>query len=216
MAFRAALAIALVAAAPAAALPNCRAGHTLYAEHGVRIFDLSHPEHDPGFAPTFYHRIFGCRRAVVWRIYVSSPYNHFRVYHLQRSGRRVGFLTHDAGWDNGFFTEAGWTDVATHETRAGLINAGEDGAAGDPYVPDDVVSYAIAADGAMAVLGGRQRYAQQVALLVPRPGTRRSFRRARILADAAHGGIVQGSLAIGAKTVRWRTAAGRLVAVPRA
>src|SRR3954447_12776413 len=197
MAFRAALAIALLAAAPASALPNCHAGHTLYAQQGVRIFDLPHPEHDPGFAPTFYHRIFGCRRAIVWRIYESSPYNRFRVYNLHRSGRRVGFLTHDVGFDNGFYTEAGWTDVATHETRVGLINAGEDGEPGDPYVPDvDRVTYAIAADGAMAVLGGAQRYAQQVALLVPRPDTRRSFRRARILADAEHGGLVQGTLAI--------------------
>ena len=212
---RAALVLALLFAAPAAAMPNCRAGRTLYAQRGVRVFDLAHPEHDPGFAPTFYHRIFGCRRGTVWRIYESSPYNSFRVYHLERTGSRVGFLTHDAGWDNGFFTEAGWTDVRTHRTRVGLINAGEDGEPDDPYVPDDRVCYAIAADGAMAVLGGAERDAQQVALLVPRRGTRRAFRRARILADAEHGGLVQGSLAIGLRTVRWRTAAGLLVAVPR-
>src|SRR3954453_21123839 len=188
MAFRAALAIALLAAAPASALPNCHAGHTLYHQQGVRIFDLPHPEHDPGFAPTFYHRIFGCRRATVWRIYESSPYNFFRLYHLHRSGRRVGFLTHDAGWDNGFYTEVGWTDVRTHRTRVGLINAGEDGEPGDPYVPDDRVSYAIAGDGTTAVMGGKQSEGQQVALLVPR--AKRAFAAAQVLMTAETGGFV--------------------------
>ena len=193
---------AALAVAPGAALAACPAGKRLYARGGVRLVDVHVPEHDAGFDPTFFHRIVGCAGGARWTVYEASPYNDWRMYGLRRIGTRIGFVTHDVGWDNGFYTEVGWTDVRTHRTRVGLINAGEDGEADDPYVPDDRVSYAIAGDGAMAVLGGKPTEEQEVALLEPR-GRRRAFARARILMDATGGGFVHGSLRIGPHVVSW-------------
>jgi len=201
----------LALAAPAAAkLPPCYSGKTLYHQGGVIVFDHHHPEHDGGFDPTFYHQIYACAGGHEWLVYEASPYTYFSFYGIRRVGRRLGFLTHTVGYDNGDYTEVGWTDVRGHRTRIGAINVGEDG---DPYVPNDRVTFAIAVDGAVAVLGGKADEFQQVALLEPRGA--RYFTAARVLTET-DGGLVQGSLRIDRLEVSWAQTDGTRITVDRA
>lgn len=200
-------------AAGAGASSRCLIGKTLFKAGSVRVFDVTRTYRHSGFDPSPYEVIYACAAGRRWRIDQSDPYTDYRFYGIRRISSRLGFITHLEGHAGGSSTSVGWTDIKIHRTRIGLINAGEDHEPGDPMVPDDRVTYAIAADGVMAVLGGRPTSSQQVALLERRG--RRFFKRTRVLFNSKSGGFVHGSLAISADEVSWDASDGRRFSIAR-
>jgi hypothetical protein len=133
------------------------------------------------------------------------------LFHL--TGEHLGFHVHVSGGTS-FDDYLGWIDTRTGSVRTGHISEGP-GEAGEevrgPTVPDGTLAYAIAADGAIAVIG-TEFPAQEVGLLVP---GRWSFKALRTLALKPAGGLNEHFIQISASTVTCRTTQGAPVSISR-
>lgn len=201
--------LALLLAPAAADAATCGGGKVLYRAHGITVVDIERYYHHPSLQG--YSVFYACRGGVRWKLDYGDPYSDYSLRDIHLQGHRLGFIEDvDADVYIGF---AGWTDIRTHRTRIGIISYPE-GPDGAPDVPIDRNSYAIASDGAMAVLGGDVSGEQKVAILDPSPKSRR-FRRCRILFAAPKGGIVYDSLRIDRAEVSFSRKDQSIVTVDR-
>jgi hypothetical protein len=193
---------------------TCRSGKTLFHSGHVRAFSVKRIYHDRTVGNSPFYDVYVCRpgRAKPQRIYETSPYNYFTPSNFRLFGARLGFQLYELGYGNGSQTTLGWVDVQSGVVRIGAINDGENAGPGDPLVPDDAVSYAIAPDGAVALIGGKSSEPQRVAELPIGP---RAFGKLKVIFDAPGGGLDRGSIAIDAATISWRTKVGAAASAPR-
>jgi hypothetical protein len=176
--------------APAAHGATCP-GRTLYHRHGIRV--TTHTEYYESPRRYEHDTFYACRAGRRWVIEKGDAYAEESLRSISLRGRRLGFvMVYDA---DVYAVYAGWTDIRTHRTRLGLISNLED--AGKPRVPTKWLDYAIAPDGAIAVLGsaGGTRGRQEVALLEP-ASRKRGFRPCRSVMTLSEGGLKRGSLRI--------------------
>jgi hypothetical protein len=130
------------------------------------------------------------------------------MFHL--AGRHLGFHVAIIG-GNSFGDYLGWIDTRTGVVRTGLITEGPGEGNTGPQIPDGTLAYAIASDGAIAVIG-TESPSQEVGLLVP---GRKSFRRLKSLASKPEGGLDEHFIQISATTITLRTTQRTLVRVSR-
>jgi hypothetical protein len=192
---------------------TCRDGKTLFHHGAIRAFSVKRIYRDPVTSSPFFD-LYVCHpgRRKPQRIYETSPFNFFTPSNFHLFGRRLGFQLYIQGYANGSQTTLGWIDVDSGAVRLGDINDGENSNPGDPGVPDNAVSYVIAADGAVALIGGETSGPQQVAEL---PNGPRAFGRLKVIFDAPMGGLAPHSIAIDATSISWKTLAGAPASAPR-
>ena len=192
---------------------TCRDGKTLFHRGAIRAFSIKRIYRDPVASSPFYD-LYVCRpgHRKPQRIYETSPFNFFTPSNFHLFGVRLGFQFYIQGYSNGSQTTLGWVDVGSGAVRLGDINDGENGKPDDPAVPDDAVSYAIAPDGAVAVIGGGTSGPQEVAEL---PNGPRAFAKLKVIFDAPMGGLAPRSIAIDATSISWKTLAGVPASAPR-
>jgi hypothetical protein len=176
--------------APAAHGATCP-GRTLYHAHGIRVTTrVAYYEPHRRYP---YDAFYACRAGRRWVILQGDGDADTTMRNIGLHGGRLGFVADEDA--DVYIAYAGWTDVRTHRTRLGVISEPE--GTDEPVVPTDRVEYRIAADGAMAILGGDggANGRQQVALLEPARKAGR-FRACRTLFTAAAGGLVFGTLRV--------------------
>jgi hypothetical protein len=203
---------------------NCRSGRTVFRQGGTRAFVVLRqfrPGSGEPSAPykTFYVCRAGSRIPHAFR--QGSPYVREAISGLRLFGDRLGFVVRAEGIQSGSETEVGWIDLRIDRVLTGLINASEGLAneseeqPGLPRVPDQVVRYAIANDGTVAVLGeGDEPPEWEVCLLAVKPHSL-GPPRALFLAKTEPEALDPDSIAITETTVLWRTKHGQLASAPR-
>jgi hypothetical protein len=201
--------------------PTCRSGKTLFHKSGVRAFvvvrmfvDRDHPRERSPYK-TFY--VCGRRSHKPRVIEEGDPFTRTVAYGFRLFGLRLGFVTHSEGFSNGSDTRVGWLDLRIGQLRTGLINAGENAEPGDPTVLDGYVTYAIASDGTVAIMGSEEEHPvahseQEVDLLALES---RSLGPPRQLFATSNGGLVPGSIGITETSVTWTTTTGQTSSAPR-
>lgn len=200
---------------------TCRSGKTLFHKGEVRAFvvvrmfvDRTHPrERNP--YKTFY--VCGPRSHKPRLIEQGDPFTRMVAYGFRLFGLRLGFVIHSEGFSNGSDTHVGWLDLRIGQLRTGLINAGENAEPGDPTVLDGYVSYAIASDGTVAIMGSEENHPaphseQEVDLLAVKG---RSLGPPRQLFAASTGGLIPDSIGITETSVTWTTTTGQTNSAPR-
>jgi hypothetical protein len=203
---------------------NCGTGRTVFRVGGTRAFVVSR-QFSPGRGEpsspykTFYVCRSGSRKPDVLKQgepYVNETISGFRLF-----GYRLGFVIRSEGIQSGSEAEVGWIDLRIGRVRSGVINASEGLAneseeePGLPRVPDQVVRYAIADDGTVAVLGeGGAPREWEVCLLAVKPrslGPPDQLFVARTEQEA----LDPDSIAITETSVLWRTKSGQPASAPR-
>jgi hypothetical protein len=191
--------------------PTCRSGHTLFQRAGVRVFDWSfYDALDKG--PDEQIRICLPRSPRPSVLYDAGPFNSVDAGDFRIIGDRLGFVAHDEGFGAGAATDVGWVDVRTGYVRFGALDEGESA----NLLPDKSVGYAVAPDGATAVITGTT--CQVVAVLAVKPNPGNAINRlgpAAVLFIAPNGGLARRSIAITATSVTWRTLSGAPESSPR-
>jgi hypothetical protein len=155
----------------------------------------------------------GSRRPRV--IYQGDPFTAAVAYGFRVFGIRLGFVIHSEGFSNGSDTWVGWLDLRIGQLRIGLINAGENADPGEPGVLDSYVTFAIATDGTVAIVGSEAKEApslQEVDLLKVKA---KALGRPKQLFLASHGGLDPSSIAITDTSVTWKTTTGQPGSAPR-
>jgi len=195
---------------------SCRSGRTLFRSHGVRAFLITSYFAERGYRSP-YQTFYVCRphsprpRA----IFDGDPFTRAEASGFRVFGVRLGFVIHSEGFSNGSATWVGWLDLRIGRLRVGLINAGENAEPGEPLVLDSYVTFAIADDGAVAVMGSeaaRGSLQQEVDLLEVAAN---ALGPPKPLFMTSRGGLDPSSIAITGTSVTWRTATGQVQSVPR-
>jgi hypothetical protein len=190
---------------------NCASGRTLFHKGAIRAFSVNKTDaHDLS-----YQVVFACiPRAGARRVHVldygdvgtQTSADMFRL-----SGEYLGFHVLVTGGSS-FQDYLGWIDTRTGLVRSGLITEGPGGEGStDAQIPDETLAYAIAADGAIAVIGSEYPN-QAVGLLVP---GHRSFKPLKSLASQSDGDLDEHFIQISATSVTWKTKQGTPVTVSR-
>jgi hypothetical protein len=188
----------------------CRSGQTLFRQRGIRAFSLERFDRTDELP---YQVIYAClpgeRRPQVLfdgEVGTVTSANSFAV-----SGNRLGFLARQEGGvaeDSSFV----WVNIKTRVVKSGEFNvASPDNSPGEPVAPDAEVHFAIAPDGAVAVIGSNGQE-QEVLLMRALP---RSLGKPRELGSSSTGAIKLDSIAITRTTVSWTTTGGVTHTVPR-
>ncbi len=198
---------------------TCRSGKTLFHRGPIRAFlvartyvDSSDPTLRSPYQ-TFYVCRLGARRPRA--IFLGDPFTRATAYGFRLFGDRLGFVIHSEGFSNGSDTWVGWLDLRIGRLRTGLINAGENAAPGDPTVIDNLVTFAIAGDGTVAIMGNDDatpHHQQEVDLL---PAKTMALGPPQQLFTTSQGGLDPRSIGITGTTVTWATTTGRPESAPR-
>ena len=205
-----------VAAAPSQAARSravkCSSGQSLFRKGSIRAFvvDKTSSRDVP------YKVVFACipqRGGLhVHVLFYGDVGTATNADMFRLTGEHLGFHVGVTGGTS-FEDYLGWIDTRTGSVRTGLITEGpgESGEAGTgPGIPDATLSYAIAADGAIAVIGTDSF--QEVGLLVPGG---RAFRTLKSLDFEPQGGLDEHFIRISSTAVTWRTRQGTPVTVRR-
>jgi hypothetical protein len=219
-------ALALPAGAAAArhrpAPPSCHAGRTVFHRDGVRAFVIVRTFGNPSQEGSHYKTFYICsprlRKAHLFN--QGDPFTRESVSDYELFGNRLGFVSFSEGVQSGADQNIGWVNVETGRAKQGTIYGSEgltseqEEEANLPKVPDGRLDYAIASDGAVAVLGeGGEPTEWEVCVLPVKP---RSLGRPRRLFNAKSPaeGLDVDSLAIIGTTVTWRTKHGQPGSAP--
>lgn len=190
--------------------PTCRSGKTLFHRGKVRAFHVRFYDRE---VRGDHEQILACRGSRrPLKLFDPGPFNSVRAERFALTGARLGFVVHAQGMGNGSQTDVGWADLRTRTVRRGTINAGENAGTGDPLLPEDHLRYAIAADGAMALIAGSRC---QVVAVLPLRSARR-LGPPVVMYTARDGGLDASSIALSDSAVSWRTTSGAPSTVDRA
>ena len=203
-----------VAAQPSQAVRGgavkCSSGRTVFRKGSIRAFVVQKTDSHH----LSYQVVFACLSRPggphVRVLYYGDVGTATNVEMFRLTGEHLGFRVHVFGGTS-FGDYLGWIDTRSGSVRTGLINEGPGEGSTGPQIPDGTLAYAIAADGAIAVIG-TELPSQEVGLLVP---LRRSFRALKSLAFESAGGLDEHFIQISATTVTWRTSQGTPVTVSR-
>lgn len=211
------VALALIASAPAAPAQSvtCRSGKTVYAERGVRVFQMSSRNMRPGERRQVFRVCRpGSGRPLV--LYVSATLTSVTFKPAERQGGRVLYLIDEIGGGSDFGSyEIGWFSVRTGTIRRALL--GQELTRGDGSVSATVTARAVAPDGGLAIVmsyegdsAGKdvpEVTVQEVAYM--RPGRRpRVLAQPKVLKTLPTGSIVPASLRVRDGVVTWTTKSG--------
>ena len=203
-----ALVIALAASLPARAADGaarrCRVGDTLYRKAAVRVFvvgrsDASHLD---------YQVVYAClsRRGRPRVLYSGDVGTMTGADAFRQTGAYLGFRV-DIYGGTAYAYALGWINTRTGAVRTATINAGPSEDPRDPAMPEEALAYAIAPDGAIAMIGTEVPQ-QEVGVLLPRGN---GFKALKTLAFAPEGGLDKHFIQITDAAVTWRTSAGVLL-----
>jgi len=204
------------ALAPAGALARstvtCRQGTTVFQHGAVRAFYVKHHLRSQPWLK--WRDYYACRPGsrMPRLIYDGEPATFVQVYGFRVFGSRLGFVAATEGYAGGGEAFVAWLDLENGELRVGAININEEQytPVSAPRMPIGHVSFAIAPDGAVAVLG-ESGPEQEIALLTLgahklRPPVRLFYTQG--------GSVAPGSLAISETAVTWKTKAGKEESAP--
>lgn len=208
-----AIAIALAVSAPAQAgsgtSRSCSAGGTLYRKGSVRAFVVQKTD--------FRYRLqFQVLYACLSRwgrprvLYSGDVGTITGADMFHQMGRYLGFRVDISGGTSDA-AALGWINTRTGAVRTAVINAGPSEDSHDPAMPEEALAYAIASDGAIAMIGTEVPF-QEVGLLLP---GRKEFKPLKSLAFAPEGGLDKHFIQITPATVIWRASSGMTVAANR-
>ena len=195
--------------------PTCKSGRTLFRQGDIRAFWVSFNDIQ---VQGDHQELLAClhRRGRPVVLYDPGPFNYVQGERFHLIHNRLGFVVHDQGFDNGSETDVGWVALHTADVRIGLLNAGENGSASDPQLPEDSIAYAIAPDGGMAVIAGSDCQVVASLKLLAKPiGGFYGLSNPIVLFGAPGGGLNSSSIAIDFTTVWWRTTSGVSGSAPR-
>jgi hypothetical protein len=190
---------------------NCKSGQTLFRSGATRAFLVTKKyardvSYEVVFACTSGRRGRHVRVLYYGDIGTSVSADMFRL-----TGEHLGFHIPVEGGTS-FEDYLGWIDTKTGVVRRAKITSGPGGEdPSEPAMPRETIDYAIAEDGAIAVIGSEYP-AQEVCLLVP---GRRSFKPLKTLVFAENGGLNKHFIEVSATTVTWKTEKGVPVTVSR-
>ena len=203
---------------------TCRSGRTVFHQGGIRAFVIVRrfEARNPISAfKTFYFCAHGSRHPRVFNEgapFTSETVNGFRVV-----GDRLVFFASSAGVSGGSGTNIGWVALRSGVAREGTIfeqgigneEEEEEIASGElVQVPLGHFNYAIALNGAMALVGEGEKHEWEVWLMLVK---KHSLGRPKLLfkSKTPAEAIDPSTLAINDSTVTWKTAAGVAVSLPR-
>lgn len=191
---------------------TCRSGTTVFRQGAVRAFFVKH--HLSSQPSLTWRSYYACRPGASKPklIYESSPATYTHVYGFRMFGARLGFVVTSEGYAGGGEALVAWLDTESGQLRIGTINVNEEQytPASAPGVPIGHVSFAIAPDGAVAVLG-EDGPEQEIALL--RLGHVKLKPPVRLFYTQA-GTVAPGSLTISETAVGWSTRTGQAESAP--
>jgi hypothetical protein len=187
---------------------SCQTGRTLFSSGAVRAFKVTDRSDD--------QEAFVCPSPSAKPIAIDDPGPAVEIeagnFHLR--GVRLGFELDDFGLGTGAGdTRVGWVDLQSGDVAVGTVNAGRGASKSDPLLPADLISYAFAPDGTMAVIAGTNCEVVAVLPLAARPveGVY-GLGPPLVVFTARHGGLVHWSIAVTATAVRWRSVRGHATA----
>jgi hypothetical protein len=194
--------------------PSCRSGHTLFRRGGIRAFSLQRIDTSTPGNPLPYQVIYAClpgeRRPQA--LFVGDVGTYTSAGSFDLIGHRLGFLATQMGGvaeDSSF----GWVDVRTRVVKVGQFNVSSpENSPSDPVVPDTEVTYAIAADGSVALIGSDGGQQQEVVLMRALP---HALDHPKELSSSDTGAINPDSISITASAVTWTTTGGVEQSAPR-
>jgi hypothetical protein len=200
------LASGSTAAAKSSPPPTCQSGQTLFTSGAVRAFQVSRDAQQ---------EVLVCASATAKPVVIDDPGPAVGVgpsnFHIQ--GDRLGFELEDVSLGIGsLYAEVGWADLQSGDVADGVVNVGRGATKSEPLLPYLNLGYAIASNGAMAVIGGTT--CQVVAVLPLRINPLR-LAPPLVIFTAHHGGLDARSVAITTTTVTWRTTSGMRGSAPR-
>ncbi|HEX4034778.1 MAG TPA: hypothetical protein VHX66_10070 [Solirubrobacteraceae bacterium] len=133
-----------------------------------------------------------------------GPANQLEIGDFRFFGERLGFDEFVIGLGaGGSSTAVGWVNLQTREIRVGLLNS----SAHSNY---DLRAYAVAPDGATAIIADTQRETLEVL-----PVRAHGLGSPVVVCTTTKGRLAPNSLAITTTTVSWRTAGGTPGSAPR-
>jgi hypothetical protein len=190
------------AAVGAPSAPSCRSGQTLFASGAVRAFKVTDSNEN--------QEILVCASSSAEPVVIDNsgaPDVEVDADDFHIRGARLGFEIYEYGEGAVLTTDIalGWVDLQTGEVALDYLNSGT-----HALVPVyDLISYAFAPDGTMAVIAGAKCEVVAVLPLRAKPfGDVYRLGPPRIVFSAHHGELVHWSIAITATTVTWRTISG--------
>ncbi|MGA3362257.1 MAG: hypothetical protein ABSD82_09525 [Solirubrobacteraceae bacterium] len=189
------------AAIGAPSAPTCRSGRTLFASGAVRAFKVTDSNEN--------QEILVCASSLSEPVVIDSPGPATEVdaddFHIR--GPRLGFEVDEVGEGAVLTTDIalGWVDLQTGEVAFDYLDSG----AHDRVPEYDLISYAFAPDGTMAVIAGAKCEVVAVLPLLAKPfGDVFRLGPPQIVFTAHHGELVHWSIAVTATTVTWGTING--------
>jgi hypothetical protein len=189
------------AAIGASSAPTCRSGRTVFASGAVRAFKVTDSNEN--------QEILVCASSSSEPVVIDNPGPATEVdaddFHIR--GARLGFEIDEVGEGAVLTTDIalGWVDLQTGEVAFDYLNSGTD----DRVPSYDLISYAFAPDGTMAVIAGAKCEVVAVLPLLAKPfGDVFRLGPPEIVFTAHHGGLVHWSIAVTATTVTWGTISG--------
>jgi hypothetical protein len=219
------LTLAALASADASAHAHitCRSGRTVFRRPGVRVFVTVRVFGNPRQEGARYKAHYVCRKGSRKPLLFDpgQPFTTETVSQYKLVGDRLGFVTSSAGVQSGGQATVGWVDLKLGAVKEAVINASE-GLTGEqeeepglPTVPSDELDYAIAGDGAIALIGeGGEPLEWQVCVLAVK---RHALGPPKVLFKTAsqQEALDLHSISITAATVSWTSKSGRKFSVPR-
>jgi hypothetical protein len=180
---------------------SCRSGQTLFASGAVRAFKFTDRNEN--------QEIFACVPSSAEPVVIDNPGPAIEVeaddFHVR--GARLGFELYEYGEGAVLTTDValGWVDLQTGEVALDYLNSGT-----HDRVPEyNLISYAFAPDGTMAVIAGAKCEVVAVLPLLAKPfGDVLRLGPPQIIFTAHNGELVHWSIAITATTVTWGTVNG--------
>lgn len=205
----------------AAAKVTCRSGRTVFRRPGLRVFVLGRVYGKPSQEGSHYKDFYLCGRgARSPRLFdAGSPFTMESVSQYKLVGNRLGFVRSSAGVQSGAEVVVGWVQFGG-PVKQGTVWATEDAfneeeEKGLPKVPAEELDYAIAPDGAVAVIGeGGDPTEWEVALLPVKAhglGPPKALFKTKSKLEAPE----PRSIAITDTSVTWRSTSGQPLSLPR-
>lgn len=196
----------------------------MFRQGGVRAFVLVREfKGERGQPSSPFKTFYVCRPG--WRaprtIIEGDPFTRETAYQFKLFGHYLGWLDYSEGVQSGYQTEVGWIDLRIGRVRAGVINASAglsneaEEEPGLPRVPSDIVRYAIASDGTVALAGEIEEPAEWEVCVLPVKPHALGKPQALYVAKDGQEGVDVDSIAITETSVTWTTKNGQLESVPR-
>lgn len=204
---------------------NCRSGRTVFHHGGIRGFVLvrrTEANNPISAFKVFYFCAHGSRHPRVFN--EGAPFTSETVDEYKLVGDRLGFVSSAEGVSGGSGTSIGWVALRTGlALQAPIYEAGVGGEEEEQeivkgellHVPLWHFNYAIAPDGAVALVGESESHASEVFLVTVK---KTSLSRPKLLfkSKTHQEAIDPHSLAVSNSAVTWKTIEGASVSMPRA